>query len=254
MRRLLLALALALASAVPGLAQSQQTAYFTIRYDVAVEQPTFTYCSMQGQRGNPWDEPIRVNIPIETAGSSTTVTAVTALTAPFTNVAVGDAIFVRLGGGLDQTDMVTVTARASADSITVSSAVDWSAGYVFSYLDLVCGTDTAAGWIDVSNKDTIQMTVEYAAGDMTGLDVVFECKDNGLTSAPVQVYPGPSSECGFGTLNTDVCTLVLNDALTVKLTYNAFKQCRVGLAWRTADGATVDAVNTTLTGIRYLAP
>lgn len=248
MRRLLLALALLLASAVPGLAQAN-TAYFTINYDVAVEQPTFTYCTMDGSRGDPFQEPIPVAIPIETVGSSTTVTAVTALSAPFANVDIGDRIFVRLGSGTDQTEQRTVITNADDDTITVDTAVDWSAGFEFSYLALVCGTSADDGWINVTSLDTIQMTVEYAAGDMTGLDVVYECKEGGgVNSVPVQVYPGPSSDCGFGTLNTDVCTLVLSDVLTRKIPENIFSFCRVGLAWRTADGGTADEVTATFTG------
>lgn len=247
MRRLLLALALLLASAVPGLAQSN-TAYFTIQYDVAVEQPTFTYCSMQGTRGDPWQEPIPVAIPIETSGSSTTVTAVTATTGPFTNVEVGDQIFVRRGGGTDVTDQRLVVAKADADGITVDVAVDWSDGFEFSYLDLVCGTSAADGWINVTSVDTIQMAVTYVAGDMTGLDVVWECKDANPYASPTQVYPGPGSDCGFGTLNTNVCTFVLADTFSRKIPENIFAYCRVGLAWRTADGGTRDEVTAILTG------
>jgi len=248
MRRLLLALAFMLASAVPGLAQTN-TAYFAINYDVALEQPTFTYCTMNGARGDPFQDPIPVAIPIDTVGSNTTVEAVTPGTNPFANVGIGDRIFVRLGSGTDQTEQRTVITNADDDTITVDTAVDWSAGYEFSYLDLVCGTAATDGWINVTSVDTIQMTVEYAAGDLTGLDVVYECKEGGgVNAVPVQVYPGPSSECGFGTLNTNVCTFVLGDVFSRKIPENIFSFCRVGLAWRTADGGTADEVTATFTG------
>ena len=232
-------LVLLLALALPAAGQS---AHFAIGYDV--ESSTPTYCTMNGVQNDPWREPFRVRIPIDTVGSSDAVSAVTALTNPFANVAVGDAIYVRRD---NVTDMVWVTVRTDADNITVSSAVDWSAGFVFEYLDLVCGTTAADGWIAVEKYSTVSMTVLYEAGDLTGLDVAWECKDNTLVSEAVQVYPGPASDCGFGTLNTNVCTYVnTGDRQTVVITNNTFSFCRMGLDWRTGDGGTREAVHATI--------
>ncbi len=246
MMRLLLSLAFVLALSLPAHAQSR-AAHFTIGYDVAVEQPTFTYCIMGGVRGDPWGEPNKVNIAIDTVGSSTSVAAVTPATNPFANVAVGDAIYVRRDNSVTQ--MVWVTVRTDADNITVSSSVDWSDGFVFEYLDLVCGTGSADGWISVAKYSTLSLTVLYEIGDVTGLDVVWECKDATLVSEPVQVYPGPGSDCGFGTLNTSVCTYAnTGDRQAIVITDNTFSFCRMGLAWRTADGGTREAVHATIVG------
>lgn len=239
MRRLMVAFVLALL-AVTASAQGR-TAHFAIGYDV--ESTTMTYCKMVGQRQDSWGDPMNVNIPIETAGSSTTVTAVTASTFPFANLAVGDAIFVRRDNSV--TEMVWIIAKASGDSVTVSGAgVDWSAGYTFQWLDLVCGTGVDDGWVHVSSFSTVAMTVQYDDGDLGGLDVAWTCKDNSLVSQPVQVYPGPASDCGFGTLNTDVCTYAATeDRQTVVVTFNTFTSCRLGLAYRTSDGGTREEVH-----------
>ena len=234
---------------MPGRAQ---TAYFSIGYDV--ESTTLTYCAMLGSRGDPWGEPLKVSVPIDTVGSSTSVSAVTAATNPFANVAVGDALFVRLGAaGGNVTDMVWVTVRTDADNITVSSAVDWSAGFVFEYLDLTCGTSSTDGWINVTKFKTVQLTIQYEIGDLGGLDVTWECKEGSLVSEAIQAYPGAASDCGFGTLNTDVCTFTVagdiqSSRLTQKIPDNGFSFCRLGMAERTSDGGTREAVHGIVTG------
>ncbi len=247
MRRLLLALA-ALAFAVPSQAQ---TAHFAIAYDVASATPT--YCVMAGARGNPWGEPIRVNIPIETSGSSATVTAVTALSAPFASIGIGDYIYVRRPDNVTETR--TVLTNADDDTITVDSAVNWSNGFVFEFLNLVCGTTEADGWINVTRFDTIQMTVEYETGDLDTLDVTWQCKEGSIVSGPVQVYPGPSSECGFGTLSTDVCSFSTpgTDALSREIATSLFSACRMSLAFGSTDGGTREDVDAILTG-RFSRP
>jgi hypothetical protein len=247
--RLLLALAALLAFAPLSAAQGARVAHFAIGYDVAVEQPTFTYCKMLGVSLNPWNDPMPVGIPIKTTGSSQTVDAVTATSAPFAKLAVGDAIFVVLDSAT--TDMVWITAKASDDQITVNSAVDWdrAAGYTFSYLDLTCGTGADDGWVSIERFETVSMTVEYEAGDLTGLDVVWEMKDGSLVADAVQVYPGPSSDCGFGTLNTSVCTYAnTGDRQTVVVTSNTFAYARLGLAWRGADAGTREDVHGIVAG------
>lgn len=236
-------LALLLALALPAAGQGN-IAHFAIGYDV--NSDTRTYTVMNGVQNDPWREAFRVPIPIDTVGSSQSVSAVVALTNPFANVAIGDAIFVRRD---NVTDMVWVETRADADNITVSSAVDWSAGFPFEFLDLVAGTTDDDGWITVDKWTTLSMTVLYEAGDLTGLDVVWECKEGTLVSEAVQVYPGPGSDCGFGTLNTDVCTYVnTGDRQTIVLTDNTFSFCRMGLDWRTADGGAREAVHATIIG------
>ncbi len=239
------ALLIALLFVAPSWAQSgKTTANLVVGYDVA--STTLTYPAMVGARGDPWGDPLKVAIPIDTTGSSTTVDAVTAASLPFTDLAVGDMLIVRRDNSV--TDQVWITAKASGDQVTVNTAVDWSAGYTFEWMDLVEGTGAGDGWISVSGFRYAQLDVLYEAGDLTGLDVVWECKTASPFSAPVQVYPGPSDDCGFGTLNTNVCTYAtVGDRQAVELVSSLFSFCRVGLAYRTADGGTREDVRVIVT-------
>lgn len=234
---------LALALASPVQAAENPTAHFTIGYDVAAT--TFVYCRMTGDGDDARANPRRVIIPIKTTGSSTTVSAVTAATNPFADLDVGDTIIVDKSTGQDT---VWITAKASDDSVTVSSAVNWSAGFMFHWLKLDCGTDETAGWIHVTPGHSIAMTVQYDAGDLTALEVVWEGKEGSPVSRPVQIYPGPNSDCGFGTLSTNVCSFtVVGDRLTVKVDGSLFSWVRLGLRYNTTDGATREEVHGVLT-------
>jgi hypothetical protein len=82
-----------------------------------------------------------VGLPITTSAAlSTTVTSVST-NAAFTNVSVGDLLFIDLQG---QTYERKVTARASANSITVSSAINIpAAGVTFTYKKFWVSTNPA---------------------------------------------------------------------------------------------------------------
>lgn len=249
MRKLMLALA-ALALAVPALAQNPATAVadFAVRYNVnAINK---IYCTV-GE--DPFGQATRVATKVETSGSSTTITAVTALSGPFAAVAVGDVLYFDLAGATVRRAVVT---NADDDTVTVGEAIDLSAGagYKFSYKTPVCGTSTADGWISVEGFSVALMTVSYLFGDLDSLDVSFECRDTTPDGNIVQVYPGASSECGFGTLSTDVCSLTgpgtIPDAgLAVQVETNAFEACRVALKY--GSSGTISRVNASLALWRY---
>ena len=231
--------------ALPSAAQDQGSANFTYKYDATT---TTTYCALLGGNGSPWFDPILVRVSIETSGSSTDVTAVTAGTNPFANMAVGDVIYVVRDNGAR--DIRIITTHTDADTIVVETAVDWSDGFFFSWMNTTCGTGATDGWINVTGWDTVQMTVQYDAGDLTTLDVSCFCKEAGLGSTGVRVYPGIASDCGDGTLNGTVCELAsVGDVLAVKVTHNAFAYCRIGIGG-TVDGGTRDEVAATITVAR----
>lgn len=245
MKRFLLTLA-ALLVPVFAVAQSDQgqsrAANFTYKYDVA--STTGTFCTLTGLDGDPFASAKPGRGTIETVGSSTTITGVNAADDVFADVGVGDAIIVKIR---NTSYALVVVTNADDDTITVDTAVDFSAGVVWSYKSLACGTTVNDGWISTAGYQTAQLTVQYDAGDLTALAVAFQCKEDALGSDIVQVYPGPSSECGFGTLATDVCEFsTVGDALTFKIPHNAFAACRVSLAYVTADGGTVDEVTATV--------
>ena len=136
---------------------------------------SLTYCTMQGINGDGFGKPVLISTRIKTSGSSTSVTEETASTFPFTNVSVGDMIIVKRGDVVGTTDKVAVIARADASNITVSSAVNWSTGYSFSWLKKVCGTTTADGWFAITGFNNIQSTVEWVTKAGTSIDYSLEC-------------------------------------------------------------------------------
>jgi hypothetical protein len=239
----------ALLLAVPVFAAENEvrSANFIYKYDVA--STSTTYCVAAGIGGDPFASPIAAQGQVETSGTSTTVSAVTAADAPFTEVAAGDILVVDKGAA--GVDTVVVDTRTSATSVVVNEAVDWSNGYSFRYYDVTCGTAATNGWIPVSGWDRVQMTVQFDAGDVTKLSAVWECKEPAMGAGAVRVYPGISSDCGDGTLNGTVCEFdTVGQRLAIKVEHNAFGDCRLGVAYVTADGAVRDEITATLTVAR----
>jgi len=254
MRKFILALAV-LALAVPALAQqpTSRKADFAVRYDVA--SALKTYCVLGGRTGNPLESGTQVTTPVETAGLNITITAVTALSAPFTDVSVGDVLYFDIFGTLYPRAVVT---KADNDTVTVDQPIDLSAGagYQFLYREPVCGTTDSFGWVNVGGYPVVNLTVDYKAGDLGTLDVVFECRDSSTDGNIVQVYPGATSSCGFGALSGDVCQFSTPGTLPVStlsftVENNVFAACRVGLKWGTSDGAARESVNAFVSMWRY---
>jgi hypothetical protein len=158
---------------------------------------------------------------VKTSGSSATVTSVAGLDDPFTNVAVGDELIFGSGIGTER----VVTARASATSITVDSAVnlDDTAGFAFTYAHPACGTGATDGWfIPGPGKHTI--TIVYRQGDLTGgLDFDLETRVRSTIGSAVQILTG----------NIPATTALVNGTtIVLGETTNSF---RVGLRYNTAD-------------------
>jgi hypothetical protein len=213
-----LALLALLAATAPASAQ-QVMAWSLYNYDVSAA--AYTYCVMKGQNGDPFGEPLIGPAQVTTVGSSTTVTEKVASTNPFTNLAVGDMLIVRRG---EVTDRVSITAKASAASITVSSAVNWSAGLDFRWLDLNCGTAVTDGWVGVGTFSTVGFTVEWVTKNATSLEFQTECA----------IGPGQP-----GILETRSVTAIGNYGPT--LTAGVYDRCRLGIKLSTDTG--VQSVN-----------
>lgn len=134
-------------------------------YNIASQ--TMTY----GKLGGPSGFPVQLGYGVQTSGSSTTVTGVSSST-PFDPCNVGDLIVFQKG---ETTLERTITAKASGNSITVSSAVDLTGGYAGSYFyprvasttasDAKVGIDHYAGGtiivdlpvVDATNTVTIEI-------------------------------------------------------------------------------------------------
>lgn len=243
MKRFLVALMLL---ALPVAAQDtgqHKAANFTYGYDVASATPT--YCALVGLNGDPFGAFISGPGTIETSGSSTTVTGVNAADDVFAGVGLGDVIQVRRPDGT--VDIRVVVTNADDDTITVETAIDLSAGFTWGYKTLRCGTTADDGWVNVSGYIIAQLSVQYTAGDLDTLDVAMFCREGALGSSSVRVYPGPSSDCGDGTLSGTVCTFAtVGQGIAYKIPHNLFTACRVSLAYGSTDGGTREFVTTTI--------
>lgn len=222
-------------------AQGIKAGNFTYKYDVA--SATATYCATSGQNG-----PFGGFIPgvgtIETSGSSTTTTGVDGDQDVFEAVGVGDIIQVVFSNG-NVLNRVVVT-NADNDTITVETAWDLSAEYVWSYKSIACGTGVEDGWIGI-NGDTVQLTVQYEAGDLDTLDVAWFCREGAVGSSAIRVYPGAASDCGDGTLSGTYCTYATTgQGLSVKIANNIFSECRIALKYGSTDGGTREEVTATI--------
>jgi len=229
--------------ALPVFGQDQRSGNFTYSYDVA--STTATFCVLDGQGGDPFGGFIEGRGQIETSGSSVTVTGVNAADDVFTDIGVGDVLLVQLSSGVNH--LRVVTAKASADQVTVESAIDLSDGHPWRYKKLRCGTGVDDGWINTSGWDTVQLTVLYVAGDLGTLDIAMFCKENAIGSGAVRVYPGPSSDCGDGVLSGTVCQFSTpGQGISYKIPNSVFGACRVSLAYGTSDGGTRENITTTI--------
>lgn len=169
---------------------------------------------------DPWGS-IPVPLPITTSGSSSTTVTSVSSNAAFTNVIAGDLLVFNLKGVKYERK---VTARASADSITVDSAINIpAAGTTFSYKRLYASPDPSQivdipveGWSSVmfiwsvdANANTggvvelTQCTVrgpEFPSGVWVQVDTA--TVTSGSTQAPtaiaVDLFAKPYTHCRFG--------------------------------------------------------
>ena len=224
-----LILFVALFLAVPAFAE-QVTGSVLVKYDL--DSTTVVYPIMKGAGGRPFSSPISGNAAIKTTGSSATVAAVTASTYPFLDVVVGDILIVNETSRL-------VIARASADSITVDTAIDLSAltgGYTFGFYHVIVGTGADGdGWFHVGDLTSMGIALQIDQMVVTGgIDVRVECKAAAIGAAPIQVWP----YCLIGVCGTyqNISgTAGIADRGAIGTDVGWQEECRVGLKIHTAD-------------------
>lgn len=172
-------------------------------------------------------------LPVTTAGVlTTTVTGVSSNNA-FTNVVAGDLVtFVTPQGENYQR---RITARASANSVTVNSAVRLPAtGTQLLYQHLYYSSNPydQVGWINVGNWNTVDFTWSVDANANTG----------GVVTS-LQCMSGPSPDAPSGRwveVNTTTVASAATQADTMEaidLEKAAFSVCRFGLKFGTGDDA-----------------
>lgn len=221
MRRLLIFAAAVLFPTVLVADNLQKVAWVSYAKDLT--DTSYSYCKLIGVASDPFGEPYPGRGTIKTSGSSTTVVENVTGANPFTDIAVGDVLQIRIPA----TNTVYkryVTARASAASITVDTAIDLSAGYAWSYMKQVCGATAADGWIPVSFFTTIGFEVNYVTKNATSLDHSFECRVGG--DAPLIVEQASQTAVG-GT--------------AAVVTAGVWDECRIGLKLTTDAG--VQSIN-----------
>lgn len=212
---------------------------------------TYEYCATSG-KGGVVNSPDRVEIAkVVTSGSSTTVSALTAGEEPFANVAVGDELtFVGMGGlPLDTAgnEYRLVTARASADSITVNTAIDiGTTGRTFTYRKRACGTAATDGWFYTGGWQDFTVYVQADQSDAGGgVDVALYCEAFSSASGQTRVFQKTYSSYGDPSGR---------DAVTVT---NYWDRCRLGIRLLTSDpsdaGAAIEKISASVRG-RYTVP
>jgi len=229
MKRLLLFLALLLP--LPVLGQEIRSAPLLNGYDVT--STSYIYTAYLGQNNSPFGAPNTGRGRIKTAGSSTTVTENVAGELPFTSIAIGDLLIFVLPADVASgtKTYVSVTAKASGASITVSTAVDLTGGVSFSYYKAQRGTAATDGWIGVGQDPKKSWSWEIVSIAAASIEVIIQCKDDYLGAPLVPVYPPVSSE-------TDECyTGSFSAAKVCKFsTVLPYGACRFGLKVTTDGG------------------
>jgi hypothetical protein len=250
MRRTIAALFLA-ALLAPSLRADEKVANFALLYDL--DSTSIIYCRVTGENGDPFGTPIRATQRLKTSGSSATVVSNVASSGAFALVSVGQILVVDTGVQTTQTRVVT--AKASADSITVNAAVDWSAGFGFGFVNQTCGSTAADGWINMDDRfdeRTIHFHLGQINGVTGGIDVRVECKDGFLDAQPIRVYPTTSStDCGGGTTAGGFCNFTTAGITTGDVDIQVVephRACRVGMLIHTSETAeSVEADNERIT-------
>lgn len=220
----------------PAAAQALREAVLFWNYEL--DATSYTYCIFTGTGGDPFGRDNAGRAAIKTTGSSTTVTAVTAGSGPFRDMAVGDYIAVTV----DQ--VVTyryIATRTDQDNITVTgprptdaAAVDWEnagAGRNFTWRRRTCGTGATAGWINVADFTWVGVQYDIAQMNATSIDVQIQGRDTTRGSNPVTIWP--PNPIGTGVCETGnytaarICEVVINP--------NTHSAIRVGFKINTDD-------------------
>lgn len=135
-----------------------------------------------GSDGSRWVDPFgsyAIGLPITTSGALTTTVTSVSSNGAFTNVAVGDLLLINVGGIPYERK---VTARASANSVTVNAAINIPAtGVRFNYKKFWVSTNPKdLLLIPVKGFNTITFYYDVAANANTGGVILdFSCTQEG---------------------------------------------------------------------------
>lgn len=215
----LLAVLLPASLGAQGLGIESDSLVLASTYDL--DSTSFIYCNTLGTGRSPAG---RNKLPpnnstVSTSGSSTTLTATNA---GYTNVAVGDPLWINDDGVQLQR---VVVARASATSITINAAVDVTTA-AWEYRTLTCGTADTSGAVPVTAFESLTFQVILAQENSASTDHQVECRVFGPGTA-WNIISGPTNNTS--TYNTYVATNL------------GWDECRVGIRVNTDDGTDTGA-------------
>jgi hypothetical protein len=201
---------------------------------------------------------------IETVGSSTTVSALTATTNTFTGLGVGDELLITAISDVISAGVVVtrrgqqfyrvITAKASDDSITVNVALDITNDASFTWRKLECGTAATNGWVPVHNLSQYVWHLNISQiNTTTGVDYTLECRIYAAAAGIVTVVPSTTV-----TAATSIVIPVPAAAFPQGGVTLPYDECRFGTRLTTTDdgsdvGAAAEQTSVYLTG-RLSAP
>ncbi len=166
---------------------------------------------------------------VTTAGVSTTALTSVASNGAFTDLLAGDEIEVLSGlQGPASRVRRLVTDRASADAVTLNTAVEiLAAGQPFSWWKRVAATGDEDGWFNVGDTAEFDIVIGFFQANVTGgINYQVQCRDSYLdVKGPVVVLAGP----------TNVTTFSATSTARVNVYKERFAECRVGFLIGTAD-------------------
>jgi hypothetical protein len=284
-KKILVALAL-LALPFTARAAERDAFQFPLAIDYDLDSADFVYPASQGRplgtlaatsRVNSALATLTSNVKVQTSGVSTTVAASTASTEPFAALQAGDFIRLRMTGppaapgtwAVDtlqtgDTPWLKVTAKASANSITVSKAINIVApGVGFEWRRATVGAEVGYGWIPMRGFDKAVFRLAIQQESTTdGISARVECRQDwpGTETASYDiVYPYPGATCNFGTLATNECVFTdagLSGRLAVTIdNANVWHECRMGIQLTSTDdggdtGADMEQVSIDFIGVQ----
>lgn len=213
-----------------------QRAHFQGANDL--DATSYTYCIATGNSG-PLGTPFDGRVNVKTTGSSTTITAVTVGSGPFDKVTVGDILFLRSQNTTP--DIRYVTAKTSADTVTVNSAINIEnsgAGRPFGWYDVTCGTSASDGWMPVSQFSLVKVLFRIDQMNATSIDAIIEGRDDTLNPQPTLLYPDPADAASTNECKKGNFTDVNGCAVVVTGIWDAI---RIGFKINTDDGSDTGA-------------
>lgn len=187
--------------------------------DYDLDSATLIYPVTTGQHSLIFGNPIYRNVPVTATTATGNLVAATAGTAPFQGLAVGDEIWLNIGGVLTGEKITTFT---DANTLVVDPVFAATATYnSFGYRKFVPGTGAATdGWIPVAGYRQVAFSWQIKQSDAGSIDVQVECKVDGILSQSAPVFAKNYTTYGCAT-STAGCEGVVIDP-------SIYDSCRLG--------------------------